>query len=183
MDRDEKNRWFEYFALHGERLERYVKSRIRRISAMDAEDIVGEVMLNIVSQADSHGPVENLAAYAYSSVRNKITDYQRRNARLLSLEAFVDDNTKLPLIAVLAGKDGDACGAAERRELLLRLSDAIDKLEPKQRAVFIATELGDQTFRELSDQWHEPVGTLLSRKCRAVKALREMLRDLHNETV
>ena len=62
-----------------------------------------------------------------------------------------------------------------------RLGQAIGRLEPRQRAVFIATELNGMSFRVLSEQWHEPLGTLLSRKSRAVKALRGMLKDFVDE--
>jgi DNA-directed RNA polymerase specialized sigma24 family protein len=58
-----------------------------------------------------------------------------------------------------------------------RLSQAISALEPKQQAVFIATEMQGISFKSLSEQWNEPMGTLLSRKFRAVKTLQEMLQD------
>ncbi len=177
MKRDEKGRWFDFFASEGERLLNYVRGRIRRISDMDAEDIIGEVMLAILSKADTSGPVENIAAYAYRSVNNKIADYQRRRARTVSLDGMADENGGLPLMAVLSDGLEDSAGKQEEREMLLRLAEAIGRLEPRQRAVLIATEMKGKTFRELSEEWQEPMGTLLSRKCRAVKALREMLKD------
>ena len=63
----------------------------------------------------------------------------------------------------------------ERIARMHRLTEAIGKLEPRQRAVFIATELKEKSFRELSEAWGEPIGTLLSRKSRAVKALRQLM--------
>jgi DNA-directed RNA polymerase specialized sigma24 family protein len=51
------------------------------------------------------------------------------------------------------------------------------KLEPKQRAVWIATEIEGYTFKELAAKWEEPIGTLLSRKSRATKILRKLLKD------
>jgi DNA-directed RNA polymerase specialized sigma24 family protein len=41
----------------------------------------------------------------------------------------------------------------------------------------VATELDDYTFKELAEKWNEPIGTLLSRKSRAAKALRKALSD------
>lgn len=58
-----------------------------------------------------------------------------------------------------------------------RFGVALDVLDPKQRAVFLATELDGKSFKELSALWDEPIGTLLSRKSRAVKALKKMLND------
>ena len=72
----------------------------------------------------------------------------------------------------------DVASTLENKELAQRLSNAIDQLEPKQRAVFIATEFDGKTFKELSERWSEPIGTLLSRKSRAMKALQNALVDL-----
>jgi RNA polymerase sigma factor (sigma-70 family) len=182
MKKDERNRLFEFFASEGDRLKRYVHARARRISDMDAEDIVREVMLSLVGRTEYGGPVENIAAYAYHSVRNKITDYQREQSRTVSLDGFAEEDAAFSLQEMLADDSQDIPANVERKELLRALSAAIDRLEGKQRAVLIATELHGRSFRELSQAWHEPVGTLLSRKSRAVKALREMLKDQLTET-
>ena len=63
----------------------------------------------------------------------------------------------------------------EQKEFVRSLFTALDSLTPKQRAIFIATELEGKTFRELSEQWNEPIGTLLSRKSRTIKLLKEKL--------
>ncbi|MCE5236427.1 MAG: hypothetical protein LLF87_10315 [Eubacteriales bacterium] len=68
MDRDAKSEWYAFFASEGGRLRRYVRARAQRLSRMDAEDVVSEVMLSMLSRAEKTGPVENLAAYAYRSI-------------------------------------------------------------------------------------------------------------------
>jgi RNA polymerase sigma factor (sigma-70 family) len=181
MKKDEQSRLFEFFASESDRLRRYVHLKARRISDMDAEDIVREVMLSLVRRADTSGPVENIAAYAYRSVRNRIADYQSEKAQTVSLEGFADEDKAFSLKEMLADEAQDVVTRVERRELLRALIDAVDKLEAKQRAVLIATEFHQKSFRELSEEWQEPVGTLLSRKCRAVKALRELMKDVLDE--
>ena len=73
--------------------------------------------------------------------------------------------------------DGDVESLVEKKEFVLRLRSALLKLEPKQRAVWVATELEGHTFKELSLTWGEPMGTLLSRKSRATQALRKLLQE------
>lgn len=182
MKKDERSRLFAFFTAEGDRLLRYVHARVRRISDMDAEDIVREVMLNLILRTDSGGPVENIAAYAYRSVRNKLADYHAEKARTVSLDGFREEDRAFSLREMLKDDAQDVPAKVERKELLHALGAAIDKLEPKQRAVVIATEFQGKSFRELSEAWHEPVGTLLSRKSRAVKALREMLKNQLTET-
>ena len=182
MKNDERSRLFAFFASEGERLERYVHAKVSRISDMDAQDIVREVMLKLILRTDSGGPVENIAAYAYRSVRNRIADYQTEKARTVSLDDFRDEDHAFSLREMLKDDTQDIPAKVERKERLHALGAAIDKLEAKQRAVVIATEFRGKSFRELSEAWHEPVGTLLSRKSRAVKALRDMLKDQLTET-
>ncbi len=60
----------------------------------------------------------------------------------------------------------------ERKEIRAQIHDALDELSFEQRRVFIATEIEGRPYRELSDLWGIPVGTLLSQKHRAVQKIR-----------
>ena len=175
MERDETIAWYDFFRLENGRLKNYVRKRVRQISDMDAEDIVAEVMLRTVSHVGSAGPVENIAGYVYRSIRNRIADYERSRAKSASLDGMLDEEGELPFLQTLAAENEEPFAAEDRAERIHRLTDAIGRLEPRQRAVLIATELRGKSFRELSEEWGEPIGTLLSRKSRAVKALRNLL--------
>ena len=177
MEQNESSRWYAFFTRDGEKLVRFVRSRANRISEMDAEDIVADVMLSLVSRLETNGPVENIAAYAYRSVRNKIADYERSHAKETSLDGMADEDGELPLLSLIASDNEEPFAQEERAERVHRLTDAIGKLEPRQRAILIATELRGKSFRELSEEWGEPIGTLLSRKSRAVKTLRILLQE------
>lgn len=172
---ESSSRWYAFFTRDGEKLIRFAKSRARRISEMDAEDIVADVMLSLVSRLETNGPVENIAAYAYRAVRNKIADYERKRAKEMSLDGMTDEDGELPLLSLLVAENEVPFAAEDRAERMHRLTDAIGKLEPRQRAILIATELGGKSFRDLAEEWGEPIGTLLSRKSRAVKTLRKLL--------
>jgi RNA polymerase sigma-70 factor (ECF subfamily) len=57
------------------------------------------------------------------------------------------------------------------------MMQAIEKLKPEQQEVIIATEFEGYTFEELSEKTGVPIGTLLSRKHRAMAKLYNMLTD------
>lgn len=177
MERDERSAWYAFFAREGERLVRYVRGRARKISEMDAEDIVADVMLRLVSRLDARSPVDNLAAYAYRSIRNRIVDYERKQSQTVHLEDCMDEEGELPLLSMLTADTEEPFAREDRAALIRRLTTAIDRLEPRQRAVVLATELHGRSFRELSEAWGEPIGTLLSRKSRALRNLRGMLEE------
>lgn len=181
MDQDGRSKLYDFFAQEGKRFQSYVRGRIESIGDMDAEDIVAEVMLKMCVKADASSPVENLAAYVYRALHNKAVDYRRKSGRTLSLESCMDEEGELRFLDCISDFNAGVSGEVGRKELMRRLSDAISSLEPRQRAVFVATEMKGMSFRELSSQWHEPIGTLLSRKSRAVKALQQMLKDFKAE--
>jgi RNA polymerase sigma factor (sigma-70 family) len=143
---------------------------------MDAEDIVADVLFNVYNRMMADNQVENLAAYLYQSVRHRIWDRLRQAKTPLSLDAL-DKNTGLPRGETLIDAAGDVENLVEKKEFALRLKSALLKLEPKQRAVWVATELEGYSFKELSQKWGEPIGTLLSRKSRATQALRKLLQE------
>ena len=155
---------------------RFVRTRLSRISAMDVEDIVADVTHGMLKRADVFGEIENLLAYAYRSLENKIIDFRRNTRETVSLD---DEGTADALARSLpANTDTPERGAA-RMEMRERLLWAIGTLPAKERALWIATEIEGRSFRDLAEQWGEPLGTLLSRKSRTNVRLRELLKD-HN---
>lgn len=155
----------------------YVRSRMRDISAMDAEDIVADAAFNIYNRLSTDQPIENLLAYFYQSVKNKMKDYFRRSRPTISFDELSSERMGADFI-------DPALSAQEKIELqetLEKIKTALFALEPKQRDIWIATELNHCSFKELSIAWQEPIGTLLSRKSRATQALRKALSNLHEE--
>lgn len=177
MSQDDINQLYAYFSREGQKLRQFVLRKSRRLNEMDAEDIVDEVMLQLLSVIGMRGPVKNLPAYVYRALQNRVIDYFRLNDRTTSLSTPLLGDEELTLLDKLQGKQ-DVVSEIEHKVLIKRLTEAIDRLEPKQRAVFIATEFDGKTFKELSEMWNEPIGTLLSRKSRAMKTLQTHLRDL-----
>jgi RNA polymerase sigma factor (sigma-70 family) len=155
----------------------YVRKRMKDISAMDAEDIVADAAFNIYNRLSTDQPIENLLAYFYQAVKNKMKDYFRRARPSVSFD-------ELAAKGITADFIDPALSAQEEIELqetLAKIKAALFALEPKQHDIWIATELHHYSFKELAIAWQEPIGTLLSRKSRATQALRKALSNLHEE--
>ena len=58
------------------------------------------------------------------------------------------------------------------QELKAVITKAIAALEPNQRYVFVETQIKGRSYEELARETGEKIGTLLSRKSRAVKKLK-----------
>jgi len=160
------SKFSEFFQGEYSRLVRFVRRLIDDAADRDAEDIVQEVMLSIFEKADVTIPIENLAAYVYRSLRNKVIDLFRKKEDVLSLSD------------VISAARCDTEREVERNELMEFVFQAVDSLPDEQRAVLIATEFEGWSFRELSEEWEIPIGTLLARKSRGLQHIRKKLTGL-----
>jgi RNA polymerase sigma factor (sigma-70 family) len=172
----------QFFRNEAKRLLGYVRRRVENMAQEDAEDIVQDVMLGIFDRADITAPIENLSAYVYRALYNRVVDgyRKRKENRTVSLDAYTDHEGEHTLQEVLGDMRFDVHDEYERKMIWNCLFDAIEDLKPSYRDVFIATEFEGFTFRELSELRGVPVGTLLSRKHRAVKQVRAALAYIYD---
>jgi RNA polymerase sigma factor (sigma-70 family) len=169
----------EIFVREKARFLGFVRRRLFDLADMDAEDILSEVTYNLLLRADVVGEVENLSAYIYRSLANRVTDHQRRTVpQLPALETADPSQPLQPVLPPDSRPRPDQ--SLEQDELRKQLFLAIDALSPPERTVWVATEIYGRSFRELSEDWDEPIGTLLSRKSRATEKLRNLLSEYKN---
>jgi RNA polymerase sigma factor (sigma-70 family) len=157
--------WREREALVG-----YVRRRIDDAADQDAEDIVQDVIVNLFDQADPTIPIQNLAAYIYRALRNRIIDRFRRRRETVALSEALPSSGEDPL------------REAEKGEMLERIFEAVDELSAEEKAVILATEFEGRAFKDLAAEWGAPLGTLLARKSRAMDKIRKRLTGQFNHS-
>jgi RNA polymerase sigma factor (sigma-70 family) len=167
-----RKRLAEIFVRERMRFLRFVQWQLFEQDAMEAEDIVSDVLFGLLRRADVIGEIENLSVCLYSSLTNRVTDHHRGASPEVRIDDAEEDGTQK---AELAGKGPAPEKVLEQQELQNRLSVAIGRLSPPERAVWLATEIDGFTLRDLAEEWDESIGTLLSRKSRAVAKLRQQL--------
>jgi RNA polymerase sigma factor (sigma-70 family) len=174
----------EFFSRERQTLIRYLRGKVNDLSEMEIEDVIGDLMLNLFNRADISGRIDNLAGYIYRSLHNKMVDYLRKKKNTVSLNDLIESDGGKTLEDLLGGPDYDVAGEVAQLELEEKLFKALERLEPRQRMVWVATELEGYTFRELAEMWDQPIGTLLARKHRAAEVLQEALKEFNtkNET-
>lgn len=168
----------KFFHKEYQNLLRYLRSRFDNLAETDLEDVIADLMLSLINKVDVTGHVENLTAYIYRSLHNRVIDFLRKKKNTVSLEALVDEETGGDHNSLLADPGNGVEEAVTQNEVRAKIFKALDNLSPKQRAVWIATEFDGFSFRELSVMWNEPLGSLLARKHRATAELREALKSL-----
>ena len=159
----QKRRIADFIGAEWHRLVGYVRAWIADTAEQDAEDVVQDVLERMFENADAAEPIADLSAYLYRSLRNRVIDLYRKPKRAAELPEEVADLRF------------DVGEALEQEEASQAMFEAIEDLPEAQREVLVATELEGRSFKELAEEWDIPIGTLLARKHRAIRALRETL--------
>jgi len=88
----EQQRWRlgQIFVAERARLLRAVRRKLFDVSTTDAEDLVSDVFYSVLRRGDFVAQVENLTAYVYRALANRIAEYRRTPHREQSLEQAGD---------------------------------------------------------------------------------------------
>jgi RNA polymerase sigma-70 factor (ECF subfamily) len=166
-----------FFAREYNDLLSYVKRYWQGDGEAEPEDILQDVALNLFTKVDLDTPIENLLAYTYRSLKNKIIDRQRKKKPQV-LSNFEDKEKGENYL--LNGIVDDAVSHEfyeEQEEMLEWMFELMKDLNPDQQEIIIRTEIEGQTFESLSKEWGIPIGTLLSRKHRAMSRLQKLFME------
>ena len=162
------------------RLLDYIRRRVDDEEA--AEDILHEVFLKASENLDALAPVDNLTAWLWSAVKNRIVDYYRARSRRRKREAPGAFENEDEQAATLDSLIADSRNLVEdeylRRELADALYESLDELPEKQREVFLLQAVEGYTFSQIAELTGKSINTLTARKRYAVKFLRRRLEEM-----
>jgi RNA polymerase sigma factor (sigma-70 family) len=161
----------EFFRRERGRLVAFVERRLSEAGDRDAYDLVQEVAASMLARSNPAAEIENLSAYVFRALRNKIADVLEGRKDTVSLDSPFDDEEDLKLLDVLPSADETPLDALQRRQMEAAFEAALLSLSDAERDLIVANEFEGKTFRELSEESEVPIGTLLSRKSRAVAKL------------
>ena len=69
----------------------YVRSIVKESTGIEAEDVVHDVILKLLERADLVPHMDNLTAYVYRSLKNRVIDLTRTHKHTISIHADDDD--------------------------------------------------------------------------------------------
>ncbi len=177
MSEEQKSTLSQTIKEYSNRLFSFIKQRVNTIE--DAEDILQDVFYQYAAYTK---PIEQLTAWLFTTARNRITDsYRKKKPELLEDIFSGDEDNESTWSEILFTENNDPETEYLRTIFWTTLNNALDELPPEQKEVFVLNELDDIPFKQISDQTHIPIATLISRKRYAVLHLRERLSILKNE--
>lgn len=159
----------------------FIRQRVR--SQEEAEDILQDVFTNVLAaSANVQKPIENIASWVFTAVRNRIIDsYRKKRA-----ETFSDMQTPGQAedgVDSFENFLGDLSNSPEsdliRKTIWESVLEGLAELPEEQREVFVKNEFEGVSFREMSEETGVNINTLLARKRYAVLHLRKKLKDLY----
>jgi RNA polymerase sigma factor (sigma-70 family) len=142
----------------------------------ESRDLLQDLYVSVLANPDSFALAEDQAAWLFRAAYNRATDWYRNRSRKKEISLDESNGEGLTFGELLTDFE-DLEDRFFREALYDALYEAVEALPEKLRSVIRAQSLGERTFRELSEEWGIPVGTLLSRKREAVRLLREALDD------
>lgn len=138
-----------------------------------ADDLVQETLLRALDRAGQLRDPGRLKSWLCSILANALRDHYRRNRALEN----VDDLDE----AVLA-HDATPEAATESARLVARVRSEVGRLPLGQRQVLTLVDLEGCSYAEVSEILAVPIGTVMSRLCRARASLRAQLLDAAPES-
>ncbi len=179
----QKKSFDSFFKKEYNKLLNYVRKNIEeKFLNSSPEDIIQDVALSLLNKLDVDSQIENLAGYMYRSLKNKIIDEKRKAGNNFSVEYFERNQKVDAQVNSISDEtySENSYSPEINNELLY---EALSQLKPDEQAIIISTEFENKTFGELSEKWNVPIGTLLSRKHRALAKLYNILTIEKNKQI
>ena len=130
-----------------------------------ADDLAQEALTRGLARIDQLREAERLSSWLFAILYRCWLDHLRGQREDLDEEALAE------LPCALPGPDGKA----EAQETARRVRAAIAALPLGQRQVLTLVDLEQFTYAEVAETLAIPIGTVMSRLCRAREALRGLL--------
>lgn len=175
-ERDREKQFKTFFNDEYHNLKAYVHSRIEDDIDRDAEDIIQDVALKILSRKEVI-PINNIAGFFYHSIKNKIIDLMRKKKSYTHADDDFEDQFS-GFVELFYGDTDNSYSEKMKDEL----KEAIFQLKPGYRDIIMAVDIEGYSYREISEETGIPEGTLLSRRHRAIAQLHKKL-ELKKEII
>lgn len=130
-----------------------------------ADDLVQETLAHALDRIGQLRETEKLGSWLFAILHRCWLDHLRGRRNDLTDEILAD------LPCEQSGPDGHV----ERRQTVSRIRNAVAELPLGQRQVVTLVDLEEMPYAEVAAILAIPIGTVMSRLCRARTALRQML--------
>ena len=144
-----------------------------------AEDIFQEVFIRIINSSSKFKMKSKFTTWAYTIARNLCIDHIRKRKRT-DAKNIVEKDTEFgnrnPIVERLPDKDLSPEDITSSLEIRVYINEALERLNPDQKEVFIMREEFGLSFDEISKICNCSIGTIKSRMRYALENIRRYLK-------
>lgn len=142
----------------------------------DAEDLLGEMSLRLVRRLKHYDEKGRFEPWLFRIAANLVRDrIRRRKVRPTTLSLSAEGSSGAALIDHLPDSARPVEAGLLGEEVAAALNEALDKLDPQTREMILLRHFGQMSYREVADVCECPVGTVLARVHRGLRALRRLM--------
>lgn len=162
---------------YGPRLYGYFYRATRRHH--DAEDLLGEIMLRLVKQLKRYDDRGRFEPWLFRIAANMVRDrIRRRKSKPPPVSLSAENEAGQSRAQRLEGHEAPVDEPLLHAEASEEVRQALDDLDEKTREMILLRFFGEMSFKELAEHFDCPLGTVLARVHRGLKALRaKMVND------
>ncbi len=147
-------------------------------SQAEADDVYQEVWMRVIRK-NKYFRGGNFGGWLTRIAHNIIIDRVRRRRPDLSLDAETPDGYSLK--DHTPGKSTSPAASMQDADISRQVSEAVAKLPPEQREVFLMRTQQELPFKEIAKIQKTSINTALARMQYALRKLREALGELRQE--
>jgi RNA polymerase sigma factor (sigma-70 family) len=174
LESDNNKKLKDFFGREYQSLKVFVNTKIRDTANRTAEDIIQDVALKLFSGADRYAPINNVAGFVYTSIRNRIIDIMRKPKKATPIAI----DSEFSEIAEMLQQSAES---EPSEEMIALLNNCIQKLKPGYRDIIVAVDIEGYSYKEISNETGIPEGTLMSRRHRAMSILHKKIESEINK--
>ncbi len=142
----------------------------------DAEDLLSEMSLRLVRMLKSYDERGKFEPWLFRIAANLIRDRIRRiKANPSALSLFAEEESGSALADSIAGPHQNVDAGLEAHEASIDLSAALERLDETTRQMIVLRHFSQMSFKEIAGICQCPVGTVLARVHRGLRALRRLM--------
>ncbi len=153
-------------------LKSYVGSKLKSSINREPEDIIQDVALKLFAGADRYSPINNVAGFVYRAIRNKVIDVLRASKQT-RLDYDSQNEQKLMEFASIIYDNADNKYPEQTKDAL---KEAINGLKPDYKAIILAVDFEGYSYKDIEKFTGISIGTLMSRRHRAIAMLYKTLK-------
>jgi RNA polymerase sigma-70 factor (ECF subfamily) len=139
----------------------------------DSEDVVQETFMRVYLNLNRYDENQKFSTWIYRIGKNLCVDLLRKKKSVYSLDAEIAGEDELNHYGILSSDDNSPEMAMMETELQEQLTQVIDKMSDKYKAITTLYYVHDLSLQEISTKLNMPITTVKTRLYRGREYLRK----------